>query len=112
MKTTIINFYLEYDEEPILEPTVLKWNEINQYFYTGDEDNCVCHDNPDYVDNDPMTKFIVEYDDPGQNDGCVDGYELGKSISWSHLGIGDCDQYHFTFSSRKDAKEAKKLLPT
>jgi len=117
MKTTIINFYLEYDEDPILEPVVLKWDEVDLYFYTGDEDNAVLHTNPDYVDNDPMREFYVEkYKRMPECDKeygrafWMDGYRLSKSKGWSLVGSGNRDAYSFSFANHKDAEQAKKLL--
>jgi hypothetical protein len=117
MKTTIVNFYLEHDDEAILEPVVLKWNEVDLYLWTGDEDNATCEVNPEYVDNDPMREFYVkkykrmpEYDKEYGRAFWMDGYRLPKSKGWSLVGGSDRDDYSFSFSNRKDAEQAKKLL--
>ena len=119
MKTTIINFYVEHDEDPILEPVILKWNNVDQYFWTGDEDNATLNLNPDYLDNDPMRKFYVEkykrmpeYDKDHGRAFWMDGYRLPKSKSWGLVGSSDTDNYSFTFSTRKDAEQAKQILET
>jgi hypothetical protein len=115
--TTIINFYLEYDDEAILEPVVLKWDKVDHYLWSGDEETGTCEVNPEYVDNNPMRKFYVEkykrmpeYDKEYGRAFWMDGYRLPKSKGWSLVGSSNRDAYSFSFANRKDAEKAKKEL--
>jgi len=93
MKTTCVNFYVESDENPVLDPVYIK------------------------SDTDPMRKFYIpkykrmpELDREFGRAFWMDGYRLANSKSWGLVGTTDRDHYSFVFAKQEHAEQARKEL--